>query len=597
MLDESMAAHETPQTVRQWCNALGLNPRKVAVVGPMMPRVKEDSIYEILDGEPIFFRPRVAASRRDSAGVLLNVLIDSPREIDRERVPPDIDAGDEGPWRVVLPDLSDDADDLTTHVDTLVSQFAVTAPGGVLPSKRLSDSPAEQSQVKQCPSSESVVSKGSRPSSGGQLDTPDIVSALGLLTDQLTQLAWNGNFKRLKVFSGADPVPSGEDSFESWRDSTVVSVRDWTGPEATMRRKILESLCCPAVDVVKSYLVSHPDATSGDLIEVLEVTFGPVASTTEMLHNFHCTFQKEKEALSAYLVRVEQGLRLLVSRGVIQSSEMDSLRIRQMRRGTLNSDPVAVTIRAYYQDTLTPGYVALMERVRREEADAYVRVRRSSTLGHAEKSPADVKLLEENKRLRKELEAFKAKLSERAKTPTETRKPPTCYRCGRIGHIQPNCPVPDEVQVQSALCKVRRRRKRLPGKCYKCHVMGHQARNCKTYKGPTVQKSYYEPSISESDSPEGDEGLSQRETAVENPVECCTVSECKEVRQARPLPVFPRGECRGSENPVPCFSVCDLIQPSYSLGRDPVGWLPQCTSGRGVPKLWSQKSRGGPSSL
>uniref|UniRef100_A0A6I8Q6B0 Paraneoplastic antigen Ma-like C-terminal domain-containing protein n=1 Tax=Xenopus tropicalis TaxID=8364 RepID=A0A6I8Q6B0_XENTR len=336
----------------KWCNALGINPRKVAVVGPMMPRVKEDFIYEILDGEPIFFRPRVAASRRDSAGVLLNVLIESPRELDRERVPPDIDAGDEGPWRVVLPDL-----------------------------KRLFDSPAEQSQVKQGPSGERVVSKGSRPSSGGQLDTPDIVRALGLLTEQLTQLAWNGNFKRLKVFSGADPVPLGEESFESWRDFTVVSVRDWTGPEATMRRKILESLRCPAVDVVKAYLVSHPDATSGDLIEVLEVTFGPVASTTEMLHNFHSTFQKEKEALSAYLVRVEQGLRLLVSRGVIQSSEMDSLRIRQMRRGTLNSDPVAVTIRAYYQDTLTPGYMALMERVRREEADAYVRVRRSSTQG------------------------------------------------------------------------------------------------------------------------------------------------------------------------------------------------------------------------
>ncbi|KAE8587971.1 hypothetical protein XENTR_v10022238 [Xenopus tropicalis] len=292
-----MFAHETPQTVRQWCNALGLNPRKIAVVGPMIPRVKEDFIYEILDGEPIFYRPKVAVSRRDSVGVLLNVLIESPREIDRERVPHDIEAGDEGPWRVVLPDLSDDADDLTTHDNTLVSQFAVTAPGGVLPNKRLSDSPAEQSQV------------------------------------------------QLKVFSGADPVPSGEESFESWRDSTVVSVRDWTGPEATMRRKILESLRCPAMDVVKSYLV----------------TFGPVASTTEMLHNFHSTFQKEKEALSAYLVRLEQGLRLLVSRGVFQSSKMDSLRICQMRRGTLNSDPVAVTIRAYYQDTLTPGYVALME--------------------------------------------------------------------------------------------------------------------------------------------------------------------------------------------------------------------------------------------
>uniref|UniRef100_A0A1B8Y5G6 Paraneoplastic antigen Ma-like C-terminal domain-containing protein n=1 Tax=Xenopus tropicalis TaxID=8364 RepID=A0A1B8Y5G6_XENTR len=388
-----MSAHETPQTVRQWCNALGINPRKVAVVGPMMPRVKEDFIYEILDGEPIFYCPSVAASRRDSARVLLNVLIESPRELD----------------------------------------LCSYSTGGVLPNKRLFDSPAEQSQVKQCPSSESAVSKGSRPSSGGQLDTPDIVSALGLLTDQLTQLAWNGNFKRLKVFSGTDPVPSGEESFESWRDSTVVFVRDWSGPEATMRKKILESLRCPAVDVGKSYLVSHPDATSGDLIEVLEVTFGPVASTTEMLHNFHSTFQKEKEALSAYLVWVEQGLRLLVSRGVIQSSEMDSLRIRQMRRGTLNSDPVAVTIRAYYQDTPTPGYVALMEIDRREEADAYVRVRRSSTLGHAEKSPADAKLLEENKKLCKELKELKAQLSERAKTSAEMRKPPKCYRCDRIG--------------------------------------------------------------------------------------------------------------------------------------------------------------------
>uniref|UniRef100_A0A1B8Y6R2 G-protein coupled receptors family 3 profile domain-containing protein n=1 Tax=Xenopus tropicalis TaxID=8364 RepID=A0A1B8Y6R2_XENTR len=122
-----------------------------------------------------------------------------------------------------------------------------------------------------------------------------------------------------------------------------------------------------------------------------------------MLHNFHSTFQKEKKDLSAYLVRVEQGLRLLVSR----SSEIDSLRIHQMRRGTLYSDPVAVTIRAYYQDTLTPGYVALMERVQREEADAYVRVKRSSTQGHAEKSPADAKLLEETKRLCKDPQKFR----------------------------------------------------------------------------------------------------------------------------------------------------------------------------------------------
>ncbi|OCT97245.1 hypothetical protein XELAEV_18009469mg, partial [Xenopus laevis] len=236
--------------------------------------------------------------------------------------------------------MSDDADALTTQGHALTTQYAVKAQESVLLNKTLFDSPAEKSQIKRYPSCESVVSKGSRHSS---------------------------------VFSGTDPVPTGEESFESWRDSTVVSVRDWTGPETTMRRKILESLHSPSVDVVKSYMVGHPDATSCDLIEVLEVTFGPVESTTEMLYDFHSTFQKEKEDLSAYLVQLEQCLRLLVSRSAITDDEMDSLRIRQLKRGTLNSDPVAVTIRAHYQDKLPPEYVALMERVRREEADAYVR--------------------------------------------------------------------------------------------------------------------------------------------------------------------------------------------------------------------------------
>ncbi|OCT80040.1 hypothetical protein XELAEV_18026859mg, partial [Xenopus laevis] len=530
----------------------------------MVPRVKEEFIYQVLDGEQIFYRPRVAASRRDSAGVLLNVLIDSPREIDRDRVPPDIDAESEGPWKIVLPDMSDDADELTSQGDALTTQYAVKAPESVQLNKTLFDSPAEKSHIKRCPSCESVVSKGSRHSSGGRLDTPEIVSALGQLTDQLTQLAWNGNFKRLKVFSGTNPVPSGEESFESWRDSTVVSVRDWTGPETTMRRKILESLRSPAVDVVKSYMVGHPDATSGDLIEVLEVTFGPVESATEMLYRFHSTVQKEKEDLSAYLVRLEQGLRLLVSRGAITDDEMDSMRIRQLKRGTLNSDPVAMTIRAHYQDKLPPGYIALMERVRREEADAYVRVRRSPTSGHTEKSTADAKLLEENKKLRKELEELKAQLSERARPPpAEAKKVPKCYRCGKLGHIQPNCPVPDEGETQSALCKVRRRRRRFHGRCYKC------------------QKSYYEPSVCESDSPEEDRVLSREKTTVENPI---GMKACQGIRQARTLPICPRGECRGEEKSFPCFSICDIIQPSNRLESDLIGWRPQCIlGGEGVP--------------
>ncbi|OCT57687.1 hypothetical protein XELAEV_18003145mg [Xenopus laevis] len=309
--DENMSVFETPQSVCQWCAVLGLNPRKVAGEGPMVPRVKEEYIYQILDGEQMFYHPRVAASWRDSAEVLLNVL-DRPREIGRDQVHPEIDAEREGPWKSVLPDMSNDADGFISHGDALTTQYAVKAEESVPLNKTF------------------VVSKGSLQSSGGRLDTPEIVSALGQLTDQLTQLAWNGNFKRLKVFSVTNPAPADEESFESWRLH-----------------------CCVC-----------------DLIEVLEVTFGPVESATEMLYRFHSTFQKEKEDLSAYLVWLEQGLRLLVSHSAITGDEIDSLRIRQLKRGTLNSDPIAMTIRAHYQDKLPPGYVGLMESVWREEADA-----------------------------------------------------------------------------------------------------------------------------------------------------------------------------------------------------------------------------------
>ncbi|OCT95217.1 hypothetical protein XELAEV_18012902mg [Xenopus laevis] len=125
------------------------------------------------------------------------------------------------------------------------------------------------------------------------------------------------------------------------------------------------------------------------------------------------------------------------------------------------------------------------------EVDAYVRVKRSSTSGHADISSADAKLLEENKKLHKELEELKAQLSERVRTPTETKKFPKCYWC------------------------VFRKCRRYFGRCYKCQVVGHQARSCKTYKSSTVQKYYYKPIINESDSPKEDRVL----TTVENPVD------------------------------------------------------------------------------
>ncbi|OCT80652.1 hypothetical protein XELAEV_18027465mg [Xenopus laevis] len=63
-------------------------------------------------------------------------------EIDHERVPPDIDAESEGPWKIVLPDKSDDADELTSQGDALTTQNAVKETERVLLNTKLFHLPA-----------------------------------------------------------------------------------------------------------------------------------------------------------------------------------------------------------------------------------------------------------------------------------------------------------------------------------------------------------------------------------------------------------------------------------------------------------------------
>ncbi|OCT77431.1 hypothetical protein XELAEV_18028523mg [Xenopus laevis] len=75
---------ESPQSVLEWGKSLGLNPKKTAIVGPMIPRTKEEVIYKILDADGSIYRPRVVRLQRDPDGVWLNVLVDSLAEINRE---------------------------------------------------------------------------------------------------------------------------------------------------------------------------------------------------------------------------------------------------------------------------------------------------------------------------------------------------------------------------------------------------------------------------------------------------------------------------------------------------------------------------------
>uniref|UniRef100_A0A1B8Y2F1 Paraneoplastic antigen Ma-like C-terminal domain-containing protein n=1 Tax=Xenopus tropicalis TaxID=8364 RepID=A0A1B8Y2F1_XENTR len=377
---------ESPQSVLDWCKSLGLNPKKTAVVGPMIPRTKEEFIYKILDADGSIYRPRVVALRRDPDGILLNVLVDSPGEINRETCARGVKAEDHGYWQIVLPDvpeekeLSDSEDevggDLKNPNPLCSGTPQIPAAGHSPVTKRLFDVSPE-TKLKYTASCESLNSAGrSRPLSD-VVEAAQLVEVLAQVGENLRQLAYNGNYKRLKIFSGMEPTPPGEDTFEAWRDVALVAITDWPGSGPALCRKIQESLRGPALDLIK-------------------------------LHE-----RKKK-----YLKQLQQMLKLLVCRRIIATDHVNSMRLQQLFRGALSMDPTAVMLRSFYRGKKEPTYQELIREIRKEEVNVLRREKKSCS---SEKTSSDSQKAEEIAELKKQVAQLK------------------CYTCGWYGHTSLTC--------------------------------------------------------------------------------------------------------------------------------------------------------------
>ncbi|OCT99610.1 hypothetical protein XELAEV_18005392mg, partial [Xenopus laevis] len=122
-----------------------------------------------------------------------------------------------------------------------------------------------------------------------------------------------------------EPTPSGEETFEVWRDSALTAVDDWPGSGPALCCKIQESLRGPTLDLIKLHREVCPQDGPEKLIELLEDTYGPVEDEIEMLYKFQSCMQKDNESLSKYLKRLQQMLKLLVCRSIIATDRVDSM--------------------------------------------------------------------------------------------------------------------------------------------------------------------------------------------------------------------------------------------------------------------------------
>ena len=169
--------------------------------------------------------------------------------------------------------------------------------------------------------------------------------------------------RRLRLFSGRTPVPSGELDFEGWRRPAKQLVDDKDLSESEKFNRIVESLLPPASDIAWAL---GKDATSSHVLDGLEKAYGSTIDGDELYLKFSECYQSEQETASDYLLRLQGLLSKAIEAGGVAPERADNVRVQQFARGCLYNDPLLVALDLKRRQT-PPDFVTLLQEVRREE--------------------------------------------------------------------------------------------------------------------------------------------------------------------------------------------------------------------------------------
>ncbi|XP_058886772.1 uncharacterized protein LOC117407161 isoform X1 [Acipenser ruthenus] len=135
---------------------------------------------------------------------------------------------------------------------------------------------------------------------------------------------------KLKCFSGTASKPSSEADYETWRIQIRQVIKDVDLTANAKRRKLLESLLPPALNVA---LYAGEDATAEQYFEELEKAYGSVASGEELFIQFIETHQNATEKASDYLRRLHAVLQRVMERDGLVGTQPDKQLLKQFIRG------------------------------------------------------------------------------------------------------------------------------------------------------------------------------------------------------------------------------------------------------------------------
>ncbi|XP_070408024.1 paraneoplastic antigen Ma2 homolog [Nothobranchius furzeri] len=353
-----------------------------------------------------------------------------------------------------------------------------------------------------------------------------IIRAVGELMVRTNKQTESHPYRRLRTFSGVSPTPAGEEALDIWLEHATLLVDEGECPSKEKRRRILESLKGPALEIIQAVRLTQPDASSQDYIEAIETSFGRVKSAEELYLSFRALHQQPGERLSEFLRRVERSLVKVVQGGGLPFSAANKARLEQLVKGS-TSELMLLQLKIRERLDSPPLFLNLLREVMEEEGRQAAKQSHTPSKCHQRVRTVQVEKEKEfeavtQRELQAQIRELRAQLEERnpagvqpqsecsLKPPTEkpkqksdsqseirslrkqvkalenkmsvmavksTSDPPEQHSAQSRVHKAVSCPRPDSFKASSS-------RERDDYFCYKCGENGHIATRCTAPENP-----------------------------------------------------------------------------------------------------------------
>ena len=151
----------------------------------------------------------------------------------------------------------------------------------------------------------------------------------------------------ISQFSGVEPTPKNESTFEAWR-LKIESLRSPNMfPEYMVTQSIRNSLKVPARNTL---LTLGPRASSEEILHKLESVFGNVASGQSIMQEFYTAVQQPDENVTMWSLRLEEILQTVAEKSSI-SAEQKNVMLRERFWRSLHSTELQNATQVYYHQT------------------------------------------------------------------------------------------------------------------------------------------------------------------------------------------------------------------------------------------------------